>query len=168
MTAISPTAPMPSDTVATPNHRLALMRTLVLAAIFVLLDTVLAALTKGKTLFLYKDQLHLSAGGVTTIGLLLGIPSFAQPFFGGDLGYISALGLPPEKLLCSCGSAWCAGLLGAGASSRLSLCDDSMPDVRRGFRRGRPSESLFPWAISAPMRWRRACARRVSKARFTA
>ena len=38
--------------------------------------------TLEKLLFLYKEQLHLTPGGVGTLGIIAGIPSYLQPFMG--------------------------------------------------------------------------------------
>ena len=54
--------------------------------LFVILGSILAAfmgaLTIEKTTFLYKEQLHLDANAVGTLGLILGLPAYVQPFMG--------------------------------------------------------------------------------------
>ena len=63
--------------------REALWRTVFLLAATAALIGVLGALTYNKQLFLYKEVLGLSAGGVGTLLLLINIPAYLQPFMGG-------------------------------------------------------------------------------------
>ncbi len=59
-----------------------LPRILVLAVLAATLGVFIVAFTSEKLLFLYKEQLHLSPGGVGTLGIIAGIPSYLQPFMG--------------------------------------------------------------------------------------
>ena len=61
----------------------ALWRTVFLLATAAALGGVLGAMTGNKQLFLYKEVLGLSAGGVGTLLLLINIPAYLQPFMGG-------------------------------------------------------------------------------------
>ncbi len=63
--------------------REALWRTVFLLAATAALGGVLGAITGNKQLFLYKEVLGLSAGGVGTLLLLINIPAYLQPFMGG-------------------------------------------------------------------------------------
>ena len=72
--------------------RPALWRTLALIAAAAALGGVLAAVTANKQLFLYKEQLGLSASGVGTLLLLINIPLYLQPFMGGLSDLIPLLG----------------------------------------------------------------------------
>ncbi len=63
--------------------REALWRTVFLLAATAALGGVLGAITYNKQLFLYKETLGLSAGGVGTLLLLINIPAYLQPFMGG-------------------------------------------------------------------------------------
>jgi MFS family permease len=62
----------------TPATRFGLM-----IALHAALATFLGAVTGEKTTFLYKEQLHLSASQLAALAILLGIPSYIQPFVGG-------------------------------------------------------------------------------------
>ncbi len=61
----------------------ALWRTVFLLAAAAALGGVLGAITGNKQLFLYKEVLGLSAGGVGTLLLLINLPAYLQPFMGG-------------------------------------------------------------------------------------
>ncbi len=71
----------PSPTL--PASRDAIRRTALLIAAAAALGGVLSAVTANKQLFLYKDTLHLSASGVGTLLLIVGLPTYLQPFMGG-------------------------------------------------------------------------------------
>jgi len=72
-----------SATAPGPRVRLTpVVRIFLLIGLSALLGTVLGALTGEKTTFLYKEELHLSASGLATLGILLNIPSYLQPFMG--------------------------------------------------------------------------------------
>lgn len=69
-----------SDTDAawwTPVTRFAL-----LLALSTIVGTIMGAVTGEKTTFLYKEQLGLSASQLAAFGIILGIPSYIQPFAG--------------------------------------------------------------------------------------
>ena len=66
-----------------PASRLTpVVRVFLLISLSAFLGTVLGALTGEKTTFLYKEELGLSASGLATLLILLGIPSYLQPFMG--------------------------------------------------------------------------------------
>ncbi len=71
-TVLNPSAAPKSD----------LVRIVILAALAATLGVFTAAFTGEKLLFLYKEQLHLTPGGVGTLGIIAGIPSYLQPFMG--------------------------------------------------------------------------------------
>jgi hypothetical protein len=87
MSALSsaPPAKMPFD-------RQAVMRLGCLVAVSVLLNTLIGALVGEKTVFLYKETLHLSASDITVLNLLLGIPRYLQPFLGAWTEIVPWLG----------------------------------------------------------------------------
>ncbi len=58
------------------------LRVVILLTLYFALDTVLNALTGEKKQFLYKDELHLSASAMAMWTILLGLPSYLQPFMG--------------------------------------------------------------------------------------
>ena len=45
-----------------------------------------------KLSFLYKDQLHLSAGAMASLGILLAVPSYFRPFIGAGSDLFPLLG----------------------------------------------------------------------------
>ncbi len=59
-----------------------LPRIVLLAVLFATLSAFLLAFTTEKLTFLYKEQLHLSPGGVGTMLILVGIPAYLQPLMG--------------------------------------------------------------------------------------
>src|SRR5207244_4215070 len=76
------------DLIAEPEEhpsfldRHAFLRVALLVGLSVLLGTISTAIRGEKTAFLFKEELHLTATGTATGGLLLGIPAFLQPFVG--------------------------------------------------------------------------------------
>jgi MFS family permease len=58
------------------------LRIALLVILSTILGTIIGAITGEKTTFLFKEELHLSASALGTMGLLLGIPSYLQPFVG--------------------------------------------------------------------------------------
>ena len=60
----------------------ALVRTAVLIGLTVFVGALTSALIGEKMLLLFKEELHLTAGDVGTLHILLGIPSYLQPFMG--------------------------------------------------------------------------------------
>ncbi len=76
------TVTLPGETAAPAAHKADLYRVIVLAVLAATLGVFIVAFTSEKLLFLYKEQLHLSPGGVGTLGIIAGIPSYLQPFMG--------------------------------------------------------------------------------------
>lgn len=74
------TVTRPGEIAAPVSHGTDLIRVVVLAILAATLGVFVAAFTSEKLLFLYKEQLHLSPGGVGTLGIIVGIPSYLQPF----------------------------------------------------------------------------------------
>lgn len=58
------------------------LRVIILLTLYIGLDTVLNAITGEKKQFLYKEELHLSASALALWTILLGIPTYLQPFLG--------------------------------------------------------------------------------------
>jgi len=76
------TVTLPGETAAPVNHKADLYRIIALAVGIATLGAFLAAFTVEKLTFLYKEQLHLSPGGVGTLGIIVGVPSYLQPLMG--------------------------------------------------------------------------------------
>lgn len=76
------TVTLAGETAAPASHKTDLPRILALAALFATLSAFLLAFTTEKLLFLYKEQLHLSPGGVGTLGIIANIPLYLQPLMG--------------------------------------------------------------------------------------
>ena len=76
------TATLPGESAPPISHKADLVRVVILAVLAATLGAFLTAFTVEKLLFLYKEQLHLSPGGVGTLGIIVGIPSYLQPFMG--------------------------------------------------------------------------------------
>lgn len=82
MSATSPTLTRPRLPLETLRAD-GLWRTALLIVLTAIIGGVLAAITVNKQLFLYKEQLHLSASGVGTLAILINLPAYFQPFLGG-------------------------------------------------------------------------------------
>ncbi len=76
------TATLPGEIAAPVNHKADLYRIVALAVGVATLGAFLLAFTAEKLVFLYKEQLHLTPGGVGTLGIIVGIPSYLQPLMG--------------------------------------------------------------------------------------
>lgn len=70
------------ETIAPPAERRAFLRLTLLMAATMVVGTLAGTFSGEKLLFLYKEQLHLSAGGLATLAILLGIPNFLRPLIG--------------------------------------------------------------------------------------
>ncbi|MCW3094519.1 MAG: major facilitator superfamily 1 [Chthonomonadaceae bacterium] len=75
-----------------PFERADVLRLGCLVAVSVLLRTLINALVGEKTVFLYKETLHLSASHITVLHLVLGLPTYIQPFLGAWTEIIPWLG----------------------------------------------------------------------------
>ena len=64
------------------SKRDAALRVALLLALYVALETIVSALTGEKKQFLYKEELHLSASAMAMWTVVLGIPTYLQPFLG--------------------------------------------------------------------------------------
>ncbi len=69
----------PSSEISPKNQAL---RTALLVALAIFITELIGALTGEKLALLFKQELHLSAGDVGTLHILVGIPSYLQPFVG--------------------------------------------------------------------------------------
>ena len=76
------TVTLPGQTAAPADHKADFYRIVALAVGIATLGAFLAAFTAEKLTFLYKEQLGLSPGGVGTLGIIVGIPSYLQPLMG--------------------------------------------------------------------------------------
>jgi MFS family permease len=76
------TVTFPGETAAPASHKADLYRIVVLAILFSTLAAFLGAYTLEKLVFLYKGPLHLTPGEVGTVGIIVGIPTYLQPFMG--------------------------------------------------------------------------------------
>ena len=76
MQIVQPQAPQ-DETAGTSSARVA-----TLIAATVILNTLVGVFSGEKSSFLMKDVLGLSAGGMATLGLIVGIPSYVRPFLG--------------------------------------------------------------------------------------
>ena len=76
------TVTLPGQIAAPVSHKADLPRIIILAVLVATFGVFIVAFTSEKLLFLYKEQLHLSPGGVGTLGIIAGIPSYLQPFMG--------------------------------------------------------------------------------------
>ena len=72
--------------------RAAFLRVALLTAATVAVGTLVGTFSSEKLLFLYKEQLHLSAGGLATFAILLAIPNYLRPFIGAGSDLFPLLG----------------------------------------------------------------------------
>lgn len=84
--------------------------------VFVVLTIGIGALTGAftglKTTFLYKEELHLSPSDVGTLGLILGIPSYIQPFIGAWTDMFAFFGYHRRSYYLAGKLVGVAGLMG--------------------------------------------------------
>ena len=73
---------LPGESAAPAAHKADLYRIIVLAILAATLGVFVVAFTSEKLLFLYKEQLHLTPGGVGTMLIIVGIPLYLQPLMG--------------------------------------------------------------------------------------
>ncbi len=64
------------------QQRMEVIRVFLLIIAFVVIGNILGAVYGQKMLRLYKEQLHLSVNTLGTIGIIVGIPAYLQPFMG--------------------------------------------------------------------------------------
>ena len=81
-----------SDTPAPSGERLAFLRIALLMAGTVAVSTLAETFSGEKLNFLYKDQLHLTAGGMASLVILLAIPDYLRPFIGAGSDFFPLLG----------------------------------------------------------------------------
>lgn len=65
-----------------PTYRSPVVQFALLLTAGAIVGTIIGAITGEKTTFLYKEQLGLSASQLAGLSILLGIPSYIQPFAG--------------------------------------------------------------------------------------
>ena len=80
------------ETAAPPDERRAFVRLILLMAATMVVGTLVGTFSGEKLLFLYKEQLHLSAGGLATLAILVAIPSYLRPFIGAGSDLFPLLG----------------------------------------------------------------------------
>ncbi len=81
-----------SDTAEATSQPRAFLRIALLMAGTVTLASLSATFSGEKLNFLYKDQLHLSAGGLASLVVLLAIPNYLRPFIGAGSDFFPLLG----------------------------------------------------------------------------
>ena len=74
------------------SDRASVVRLGCMIAVSVILRVLIGALVGEKTVFLYKETLHLTASEITVLHLLLGLPAYVQPFIGAWTEIIPWLG----------------------------------------------------------------------------
>lgn len=77
---------------APPAARSAFLRVALMMAATMTVATLVGTFSAEKLLFLYKEQLHLSAGGLATFAILLAIPNYLRPFIGAGSDLFPLLG----------------------------------------------------------------------------
>jgi len=81
-TAVERTSESYADSEAERRKRQDFIRVLAFVVLTVVMGALVGACFGLKASYLYKKELHLTANDVTSIGLILGIPSYLQPFVG--------------------------------------------------------------------------------------
>src|SRR5690242_3290491 len=76
------------------------LRVALMVGLFVTINTILIAVVGEKQLFLYKEELHLSATRVTLLNILLAIPVYIQPFVGAWTEVVPWLGYHRRSYFC--------------------------------------------------------------------
>ena len=75
-----------------PSEGTAFLRIALLMAGTVAVITLIGTFSGEKLNFLYKDQLHLTAGGMASLAILLLIPNYLRPFIGAGSDFFPLLG----------------------------------------------------------------------------
>jgi MFS family permease len=86
------TSEITQDTAKRQADRSAYRRVALLIAGSVIMNTMIGVFTGEKLSYLYKDQLHLSASAVGTLGIITGIPGYLRPFMGATSDLFPLLG----------------------------------------------------------------------------
>ena len=88
---------------APPGQRQAFLRLILLMAATMVVGTLVGTFSAEKLLFLYKEQLHLSAGGLATLAILVAVPNYLRkgsreqvPLRGGGAEPSWGLGQSPS------------------------------------------------------------------------
>jgi len=100
------------ETAVPASHKADLYRIVVLAVLFATLAAFLTAFTLEKLLFLYKEPLHLTPGEVGTVGIIVGIPTYLQPFMGAFSDLNPLFGYHRRSYFVLGGMIGAAGFLG--------------------------------------------------------
>ncbi len=103
------------DLAAPPDERRAVLRVALLMAATMIVGTLVGTFSAEKLLFLYKEQLHLSASGLATLAILLAIPAYLRPLVGAGSDLFPLLGYHRRSYYAL------AALLGASGFFALSL-----------------------------------------------
>lgn len=106
------TVTLSGETAAPAASKADLYRIVVLAVLFATLGAFLVAFTVEKLLFLYKEPLHLTPGEVGTVGIIVGIPTYLQPFMGAFSDLNPLLGYHRRSYFVLGGIIGAAGFLG--------------------------------------------------------
>ena len=80
------------ETAAPPGERAAFLRVTLLMAATMVVGTLVSTFSVEKLLFLYKEQLHLSAGGLASLAILVAIPTYLRPLIGAGSDLFPLLG----------------------------------------------------------------------------
>ena len=114
------TVTLPGEIAAPVNHKADLYRIVLLIALVGTFSAFLAAFTVEKLLFLYKEPLRLSPGEVGTVGIIVGIPSYLQPFMGAFSDLNPLLGYHRRSYFVLGGLIGAAGFLGLALQAHFS------------------------------------------------
>ena len=115
MAARTLTQDNPAPEPAAASMSAAFWRVALLMAGTVIVLTLIATFSGEKLKFLYKDQLHLMASGLSTVGILIAIPNYLRPFIGAGSDVFPLLGYHRRSYYAL------AALLGASGFFGLSL-----------------------------------------------
>lgn len=80
------------DVAVSSSERGAFLRLVLLMAGTVAVNTLVGMFSNEKLSFLYKDQLHLTAGGMATLGIWLAFPNYLRPLIGAGSDFFPLLG----------------------------------------------------------------------------
>ena len=80
------------ETAAPPGERAAFLRVTLLMAATMVVGTLIGTFSAEKLQFLYKEQLHLSPGGLASLAILVAIPSYLRPLIGAGSDLFPLLG----------------------------------------------------------------------------
>ena len=114
------------DLAAPSNERRAVLRLALLMAGTVAVGTLVGMFSGEKLSFLYKDQLHLTAGGMASLAILLLIPNYLRPLIGAGSDFFPLLGYHRRSYYALAALLGALGFLGLSLLPRYAYLNTAL------------------------------------------